>query len=67
MAHTALLRVDGKDVTLPVVIGSENEKAIDVRNLRTDSGCITFDDGYGNTGSCQSSITYIDGDTGIHQ
>ncbi|HOG92470.1 MAG TPA: citrate/2-methylcitrate synthase, partial [Opitutaceae bacterium] len=65
MAHTALLRVDGKDVTLPVVIGSENEKAIDVRNLRTDSGCITFDDGYGNTGSCQSSITYIDGDTGI--
>ena len=65
MAQTALLRVDGKDVTLPVVIGSENEKAIDVRNLRTDSGCITFDDGYGNTGSCQSSITYIDGDTGI--
>ena len=65
MAQTALLRVDGKDVTLPVVIGSENEKAIDVRNLRTDSGCITFDDGYGNTGSCQSSVTYIDGDAGI--
>lgn len=65
MAQTALLRVDGKDVTLPVVIGSENEKAIDVRNLRADSGCITFDDGYGNTGSCQSSITYIDGDAGI--
>ena len=65
MAHTALLQVDGKEVTLPVIVGSENEKAIDVHNLRADSGCITYDGGYGNTGSCLSAITYIDGDAGI--
>lgn len=65
MSPNALLKVDDKEIALPVIVGSENEKAIDVRGLRDKSGFITFDDGYGNTGSCQSSVTFIDGDKGI--
>jgi citrate synthase len=65
MSSTVSLKVDNTEVTLPVIIGTENEKAIDVRNLRDKTGCITFDDGYGNTGSCLSSITYIDGEEGV--
>ena len=65
MAHSAILKVEDKDITLPVIVGTENEKAIDVRALRDKSGYITYDDGFGNTGSCQSSITYIDGEKGI--
>lgn len=64
-APTALIKVDGKELTLPVMIGSEGEKAIDARNLRKDSGYIFYDQGYGNTGSCESAITYLDGDNGI--
>lgn len=64
-ASTAQLKVDGKELTLPVLIGSEGEKAIDGRNLRKDSGYIVYDQGYGNTGSCESAITYLDGDNGI--
>lgn len=55
----------GKVVKLPVVIGTENEKAVDISNLRANSGYITLDDGYGNTGSCVSEVTYIDGENGI--
>jgi citrate synthase len=62
---TAEIVIDGKSYTYPVIVGSENEKAIDIRKLRSDSGCITFDDGYGNTGSCLSRITFIDGEKGI--
>ncbi len=65
MANEATLRFEGKDYELPVIVGTENEKAIDVRNLRTQTGAITYDDGFGNTGSCLSDITYIDGDAGI--
>jgi len=50
---------------LPVVVGTENELAIDISELRSQSGAITLDDGYANTGSCASSITYIDGEKGI--
>ncbi|WP_415910280.1 citrate synthase [Oleiharenicola sp. Vm1] len=64
-APTAQIKVDGKELTLPVMIGSEGEKAIDARNLRKDSGYIFYDQGYGNTGSCESAITYLDGDNGI--
>jgi citrate synthase len=65
MSSTALLKIDNKEISLPVIVGTENEKAVDVRNLRNDTGCITFDDGYGNTGSCVSSVTFIDGEKGI--
>ena len=49
----------------PVVKGSENEKAIDIKTLRAKTGMITYDPGYKNTGSCQSGITYLDGEKGI--
>jgi citrate synthase len=62
---TAKLIYDGKEYTLPVIEGSEGERAIDIRKLRSESKLITLDDGYGNTGSCKSSITFIDGDKGI--
>ena len=48
-----------------MLTGTENEKALDVSQLRKNSGVITYDDGYGNTGSCESSVTFIDGDKGI--
>ncbi len=65
MSKTALLKVDDKEYPLPVIEGTEGEKAIDTRQLRTASGYIAFDQGYGNTGSCDSSITYLDGDNGV--
>ena len=65
MSQTAKLNYDGKELDLPVVIGSENEAGVDISSLRADSGLITLDSGYANTGSCQSNICYIDGDNGI--
>jgi len=62
---TALLKIDDKEFTLPVLNGSEGEKAVDARKLRQDSGYLFYDQGYGNTGSCESAITYLDGDNGI--
>ncbi len=56
---------DGKVVKLPVVVGTENERAIDISRLRQDSGYITLDNGYGNTGACTSAITYLDGEAGV--
>src|SRR4051812_34886072 len=55
----------GKSLDLPVITGSENEKAIDIAKLRAALGIITMDPGFMNTGSCQSSVTFIDGDLGI--
>jgi len=55
----------GKEVNLPVVVGTEDEHAVDIRALRQDSGYITLDTGYMNTGSTTSSITYLDGEQGI--
>jgi citrate synthase len=65
MDNTAELKLDGKTYTLPTVEGSEKERAINIASLRADTGYITIDDGYGNTGSCQSKITFIDGEQGI--
>ena len=65
MGETAELRVGNETYTLPVVVGSEGERAVDIQNLRSESGLITLDPGYGNTGSCQSAITFIDGEKGI--
>jgi citrate synthase len=65
MDKTAELILDGKTCKIPVVEGTEKEKAIDISALRDSTGYITLDDGYGNTGSCQSQITFIDGERGI--
>ncbi len=56
---------EGKTYELPVVVGTEGEKAIDISNLRNMTGLITLDPGYANTGSCTSSITFMDGEKGI--
>ena len=52
MSNEAKLELDGKAFTLPTLTGSEGEKAVDVSALRANTGYITLDDGYGNTGSC---------------
>ena len=65
MPPTASLKLDDKDYPLPVLVGTEGEKAIDTRKLRADTGYICYDQGYGNTGSCESAITFLDGDNGI--
>src|SRR5437867_13251775 len=65
MDKTAELKLDGKTCKLPIVEGTEKELAIDISSLRNDTGYITLDDGYANTGSCQSEITFIDGERGI--
>ena len=61
----AELTYDGKSYSLPVVIGSEGEIGIDIRSLRAETGLITVDSGYMNTGSCGSEITFLDGEKGI--
>lgn len=65
MSNVAKLELEGKTYELRTVVGSEGEKAVDISALRNNTGYITLDDGYGNTGSCSSAITFIDGDNGI--
>lgn len=65
MNDKATLKVDGKSFEFDVITGSENEKCIDIQKLRSETGYITMDPGLGNTGSCYSSITYVDGAKGI--
>ena len=65
MSEVAEINLDGNTVTLPIVRGTAGEKAIDIGKLRDQSGYITYDNGYGNTGSCLSNITFIDGEKGI--
>ena len=62
---TAALTVDGKTIQLPMMTGTENETAIDIANLRKETGAITLDHGFMNTGSCTSAITFLDGEQGI--
>ncbi|MCA9264995.1 MAG: citrate synthase [Planctomycetales bacterium] len=61
----AKLTVQGKTHELPVLVGSEGERGIDIGKLRTDTGCITLDPGYVNTGSTESSVTFLDGEHGV--
>ena len=61
----ATLTLDDKSYSLPTYMGVEGEKAIDITKLRSETGYVTLDDGYGNTGACESAITYIDGEKGI--
>ena len=65
MSKEAKLELDGKSYALPIVEGSEGEQAVDISSLRANTGYITLDEGYGDTGSCVSKITFIDGEKGI--
>ena len=65
MSKTVQLIIDNKSYELPVVEGSENEKAIDISKLRAQTGYITLDTGYKNTGATKSGITFLDGEKGI--
>lgn len=65
-SNEAILNLpDGQSIELPVLVGTENEHAVDISKLRAKTGYITMDPGYGNTGSCQSAITFLDGEKGI--
>jgi citrate synthase len=65
MPTHATLQIDGKTLELPVVVGTEREVGIDIAALRKETGAVTLDPGFMNTGSCRSAITFIDGDRGI--
>lgn len=65
MSNFAELHYNGKTYKLPIIEGSENEKAIDINNLRAETGLITLDEGYKNTGATTSAITFLDGEEGI--
>jgi citrate synthase len=63
--RTARIILDGEEVECPIIVGTEGEQAIDISKLRARTGVITLDPGFGNTGSCQSAVTFIDGEAGI--
>ena len=65
MSKIAVLELEGKKYEFPVIVGSENEVAIDINKLRDLTGAITIDPGYKNSGSCKSEITYLDGEEGF--
>jgi citrate synthase len=65
MSGTAEIKLDGNSYELPVIEGTENEKAVDISKLRAQSGLITIDPGYKNTGATKSAITFLDGEKGI--
>lgn len=65
MSNTAEITLDGKTFTFPVITGTEGEKAIDITKLRDETGYITLDTGYKNTGATKSAITFLDGELGV--
>ncbi|GIM55165.1 citrate synthase [Capnocytophaga cynodegmi] len=65
MSETVKLTFEGKEYEFPIVVGTENERGIDIDKLRVLTGLITLDSGYKNTGACKSAITYLDGEKGI--
>jgi citrate synthase len=65
MSETAKLIIGDRELELPVIVGTEGERAVDVSRLRAETGYITLDEGYVNTGSTKSTITFIDGEKGI--
>ena len=65
MSETAKINIQGKETELPLIVGSENEIGIDISKLRAETGAVTLDFGYKNTGSTSSNITYLDGEAGI--
>jgi citrate synthase len=64
-AEAATLTVDGKTTELPLVRGTDGDAGLDIGHLRAETGVVTLDNGFGNTGSCASAITYLDGEAGI--
>jgi citrate synthase len=65
MSEAAKLSVNGKEIELPILVGTENEVGLDISKLRSSTGCITLDEGYVNTGSTASAITFLDGEEGV--
>ena len=65
MSKVATIEIEGKKYEFPVVIGTENELAVDIKQLRGQTGAITLDPGYKNTGACESAITFLDGEKGV--
>ncbi len=65
MANNVKIIYNNQSYSFPIIEGSENEKAIDIKQLRSQTGFITYDPGYKNTGHCISNITYLDGENGI--
>ncbi|APG61193.1 citrate synthase [Christiangramia salexigens] len=65
MSKVATLEFDGKKYEFPITVGSEDEIGIDIKKLRAEAGLITLDPGFKNTGSCESAITFLDGEKGI--
>ena len=65
MSKIATLEIDGKKYEFPLIVGTEDEVAIDIEKLRSETGYITMDPGYKNSGSCKSDITFLDGEEGI--
>ncbi|MBN4071031.1 citrate synthase [Crocinitomix catalasitica] len=65
MSEVAKIEIDGQTYEVPVITGTENEKALDISKFRGETGYITIDRGFKNTGSCTSAITFLDGEKGI--
>ena len=65
MSNKATLNINNQTIDLPIIVGTEDEVAIDIKTLRGQSKAITLDSGFKNTGSCKSSITFLDGEKGI--
>ena len=65
MSKVATIKIEGKSYDLQVIVGTENEIALDITKLRGETGAITLDPGYKNTGACESAITFLDGEEGI--
>ena len=65
MSEVAKIELEGESYELPVVTGSENEKAIDISKFRQETGYVTLDSGYKNTGATKSAITFLNGEEGI--
>jgi citrate synthase len=63
--ESAHLQIGGKGIELPVVVGTEQERGIDISKLLASTGCVTLDEGYANTGATTSSVTFLDGERGI--
>jgi citrate synthase len=64
-AAPAKLLIEDKEIDLPVIVGNEDERAIDITQLRAQTGLVTMDEGYVNTGATTSDITFLDGEKGI--
>jgi citrate synthase len=65
MTETARVELDGTTWEAPIIVGSEDERGLDITKLRSETGLITYDPGYGSTGSTKSAVTYLDGEAGI--